>query len=202
MPEQVQPQDAHIDPSVAKQWDTETPFSQQWSDLYRIVDGLKCGLLGTHRPNVGHVFRSMAIAKRNGPDFLFLANANSQKFKDIDSSKDITITFQNSSTMDWVSISGTATTASHDDPRIKDVWSRGASAWFGNLGDGKHDGSADDPRMALIEVKSKYIAYWKAEVGTLGLIKEVAGAAMTGKVANTGAMRQFEEKDIQAERKE
>jgi len=32
-------------------------------------------------------------------------------------------------------------------------------AWFGDLGDGIHDGSGNDPRMALIEVKSNYITY-------------------------------------------
>ena len=29
-------------------------------------------------------------------------------------------------------------------------------AWFGDLGDGIQDGSANDPRMALAEVKTNY----------------------------------------------
>ena len=33
-------------------------------------------------------------------------------------------------------------------------------ALFRDLGDGIHDGSANDPRMALIEVKSNYITHW------------------------------------------
>lgn len=97
----------------------------------------------------------MAIAKRSGPDFLFLANAHSQKFSDLSKSGgDCCVTFQNSSTQDWVSVTGKAVTASNDDPRIKEIWNRGASAWFGDLGDGVHDGSASDPRMSLIEVKA------------------------------------------------
>lgn len=55
--------------------------------------------------------------------------------------------------------------------------------------------------MAIIELKAKYISYWKATVGTLGFIKEVAQASMTGKVADTGAQRQFVEEDIEAMRK-
>lgn len=55
--------------------------------------------------------------------------------------------------------------------------------------------------MALIEVKAKYIAYWKATVGMLGFVKEVAQASMTGKVADTGVQRQFGEEDIEAMRK-
>lgn len=97
----------------------------------------------------------MALAKRTGPDFLFLANAHSQKFKDIEANKEVNVSFQDTKSQDWISVSGTATTASNSDPRIKEVWSRGAAAWFGDVGDGVHDGSAEDPRMSLIEVKAK-----------------------------------------------
>lgn len=55
--------------------------------------------------------------------------------------------------------------------------------------------------MAIIELKAKYISYWKATVGTLGFIKEVAQASMTGKVADTGVQRQFLQDDIEAMRK-
>lgn len=147
----------------------------------------------------GPVGRSMAIARRDGPDFLFLANNHSRKFSDLDFNKEVQITFQDSKTQDWISISGTAST-SNSDPRIKEVWSRGAAAWFGDLGDGKHDGSADDPRMTLIEVKSKYVTYYKTEVGLLGYAKEVAGAAITGGVANTGVLRELSEADLQKAR--
>ena len=96
----------------------------------------------------------MAIAKRSGPDFLFLANNHSQKFKDIEHDSTVTLGFNNSSNTDWISVTGKASTASNSDPRIKEIWNRGNAAWFGDLGDGKHDGSADDPRMTLIEVKA------------------------------------------------
>ncbi len=56
--------------------------------------------------------------------------------------------------------------------------------------------------MALIEVKAKYISYWKSTVGMLGFVKEVAQASMTGEVAQTGVMRQFVEEDIERMRKE
>ena len=83
----------------------------------------------------------MAVAKRIGPDFLFLANKHSTKFSDLDQNKEVQVSFQDAkSTQNWISISGTAITTSNSDPRIKDIWSRGASAWFGDLGDGKHTG--------------------------------------------------------------
>ena len=55
--------------------------------------------------------------------------------------------------------------------------------------------------MALIELKAKYISYWKAQVGTLGFLKEVAQASLTGQVANTGVQREFVAEDIEAMRK-
>ena len=50
--------------------------------------------------------------------------------------------------------------------------------------------------MALIEVKPKYVVYWLHQVGTLGFAKELATAAATGKVADTGVLRELEEKDL------
>ncbi|KAJ9620892.1 hypothetical protein H2203_007478 [Taxawa tesnikishii (nom. ined.)] len=191
---------AQNDPSVARQWDDKTPMEQKFEELYKICDDLKVGLLGTYRKNIGPVARSMAIAKRSGPDFLFLANNHSQKFSDLkDSNGTCSLVFQNSSSQDWVSISGTATTSSSD-PRIKEIWNRGAAAWFGDLGDGKHDGSASDPRMTLIEVKPNYISYYKAQVGALGYAKELLTSNITGGVPNTGDLRQMHEQDIQQAR--
>ena len=71
-----------------------------------------------------------------GPDFLFLSNNHSSKFTDLARDPTAQVTFQNSSSQDWVSISGTATTTSNSDPRIKQLYSKGMSAWFGDLGDG------------------------------------------------------------------
>jgi len=198
MPEQLTKQeiDSKTDPSVAKQWDTESSTADKFEDFYKTVDGMKIGLLATYRNGVGPLARSMAIAKRTGPDFLFLANGHSQKFSDLEKNKECSITFQNSSNQDWVSITGEAVTTSNEDPRIKEIWSKGTKAWFGDLGDGVHTGGPEDPRMKLIEVKSKYISYWKASVGTLGFIKEVGVASMTGGVANTGALRQMTDSEI------
>lgn len=204
MPESLTKQEvsSKTDPAVAKQYDHDTPISEQIQDFYKTVDGLKTGLLTTIRPNIGPVSRSMAVAKRNGPDFLFLANRYSKKFSDLESDKTCQITFQNSSTQDWVSITGEATTVSNEDPRIKELWNPSAAAWFGDLGDGVHTGKPEDPRMSLIEVTAKYISYWKATVGTLGFVKEVTLGAATGKVAKTGVQRELGQGYIEKMRKE
>ena len=198
MPEPLKESEVNskTDPSVAKQWDDETPKKDQIEDFYKTVDSLKVGLLTTIRQGVGPVSRSMAVAKRDGPDFLFLANVHSQKFSDLENDKTAQVTFQNSSSQDWVSVTGKVTVTNNEDPRIKELYSKGASAWFGDLGDGVHTGTAEDPRMALIEFKSHYVAYWKSTVTSVGFVKEVALASMQGKVANTGVQRQLLEEDL------
>ncbi|KAL9580164.1 MAG: hypothetical protein Q9212_004655 [Teloschistes hypoglaucus] len=188
------------DPSLSKQWDETTPKEEQFQELYKIIDGLKGSLLTTIRPDIGPVSRSMAVAKRVGPDILYLANIHSQKFQDMEKDKTVQVTFQNSSNQDWVSISGTAVTTDNADPRIKQVYSKGVNAWFGDLGDGIHTGMPEDPRMALIEVKANYITYWKTTSSMPGFIKEVAHASLTGQVADTGVNRQLFDKDIQVAR--
>lgn len=65
MPEKLTAEEVNsqIDPSVSKQWDSETPKKQQIEEFYKTVDGMKIGLLTTIRGGLGPVSRSMAVAK-------------------------------------------------------------------------------------------------------------------------------------------
>lgn len=146
------------------------------------------------------VSRSMAVSKRSGPDFLYLANAHSNKMTDLSQNKEVNITFHDSSKQDWISVTGEAVTASNDDPRIKQIYSKIVSAWFGDLGDGVHTGGPEDPRMSLIEVKAKYISYYKSTSGKLGSMAEIGTAVFTGNVAQTGDLREMHEDEIKQAR--
>jgi hypothetical protein len=54
------------------------------------------------------------------------------------------------------------------------------SAWFGDLGDGVHDGTAADPRVELIVVEPTEIRYWKKTQTNLGQLANVVVSAATG----------------------
>ena len=192
--------DAQHDPSVTKQYDTSTSSAQKLQGLYELTDSLSIGLLGTYRPNVGPVGRSMAVAKRSGPDYYFLANGNSKKFGDLASNDAVALTFQNSTTQDWVSIAGTATVL-EDEADIKPLWREDVKAWFGDLGDGKHDGGPADPRMRAIKVVPNYAVYWVHGTGKEGFEKEVTEAKDTGKVAQTGTLRELSREELEEGRK-
>ncbi|KAI3400679.1 hypothetical protein diail_2391 [Diaporthe ilicicola] len=204
MPEPLKASEVHAgnDPSVTKQYDNETPVEQQISEFFGLVDSLKVGLLTTQRPGVGPVSRSMAVARRTGPDFLFLANKNSTKFKDLDADKTAQITFQDSSTQNWASVTGKAIVMDNSDPRIKDLSNAFSSVWFGDLGDGVHNGKAEDPRVALIEVKAEYVTYWLSTSTKLGFLKEIAVANLTGQVATTGVTRELKKQAIEKAREQ
>ncbi|KAF2227272.1 hypothetical protein BDZ85DRAFT_254022 [Elsinoe ampelina] len=202
MPGDVKDIGPDADPSVVKQYDRDTPTDKQISDFFGLADSLKTCLMTTQRPNIGPVSRAMAIAKRDGPDFLFLANRNSSKFKDLDHDKTVQLTFQDSSSQNWASVTGKATTTSNSDPRIKELNNPFASAWFGDLGDGVHTGKTEDPRMSLIEVKADYITYWISTSTKLGFLKEIAEANLTGKVATTGLTRELKGSEIEQARKQ
>ncbi|KAK3680439.1 hypothetical protein LTR37_021236 [Vermiconidia calcicola] len=190
------------DPSSVKQWDNDVPLEKKFEDFAAIVDKLGVCMLGTARDGVGPVCRSMAVAKRTGPDFLFLSNADSQKFEELEGKSSIvSLSFQNNSNTDWVSVTGEAVTTSNDDPRIKEIHSKMVSAWFGNLGDGVHTGGPDDPRMKLIEIKATFISYWRTgALGGAGLAMEAVAAAATGTVATPGSLRQLTSEEIEQAR--
>ncbi|KAK6397561.1 hypothetical protein LTR65_006538 [Meristemomyces frigidus] len=202
MPETLTKQEVEKgqDPSVTKQYDDSVSLDEKFEDMYAIADKLKIGMMGSLRNGIGPVARAMAVAKRSGPDFLFLSNRDSQKFDDLESNKVATIYFHNSNNQDWISVTGETAKTSNDDPRIKEIWSQGTRAWFGDLKDGVHTGGPEDPRMKLIEIKAKFISYWKHDVGALGFMGEIGTAIVTGGVANTGTLRQMKEDEIEQAR--
>lgn len=122
--------------------------------------------------------------------------------EDLESDKTAQVTFQDSSSQNWASITGKVVVADNSDPRIKELNNAFSSAWFGDLGDGVHNGTADDPRVALIEVKAEYITYWLSTSTTLGFLKEIAQSNLTGQVATTGVTRELKKQAIEKAREQ
>lgn len=123
MPENLQESEVGSDPSVLKRWDRDTPMDQQIKELYQMIDGQTFCMLDIYRPGTGPVGRSMGVAKRDGPDLLFLANKNSQKVEDIKSSGgEVQVSFQDLKTQDWVSVTGKASVHGNEDPSVQELY--------------------------------------------------------------------------------
>lgn len=68
---------------------------------------------------------------------------------------------------------------------------------MGDLGDGTHDGSANDPRIAVIRVKTNTATYSLVSKNIFSRAAEVAQGAITGKPASVNSLREISASDIQ-----
>eukprot|EP01117_Protostelium_nocturnum_P020662 TRINITY_DN9407_c0_g1_i3.p1 TRINITY_DN9407_c0_g1~~TRINITY_DN9407_c0_g1_i3.p1 ORF type:complete len:253 (+),score=52.86 TRINITY_DN9407_c0_g1_i3:53-811(+) len=186
------------DPYKEKARETEASKDKQVQELYGIVDALKTSMLTTRRSDGTLTSRAMNPVRRSGPDFTYFTNIHGDKIPEIENDSHVNVAYVDPSSTNWVSISGTAR-ISQDREKIKQLYNPSIKAWFGDLGDGVNDGSENDPRIALIEVKTKTVNYWYS-VGKLGTLANVLVSTVTGEAASPGSLRELNEADIERAR--
>lgn len=71
-------------------------------------------------------------------------------------------------------------------------------AWLGDLGDGVHDGSENDPRIGVIRVKTVSSTYSLVAKNILSRVADVATSAVTGKPASPNSLREITEGDVRS----
>ena len=128
-------------------------------------------------------------------DLLFHTNTESGKTDDLATHSTVNVAFINSSG-EWASISGHATVET-DRSVVKKYYSPSLKAWMGDLGDGTHDGSADDPRIGVIRVKASTAQYAISKRTQLGSLVEVAKGVVTGETADVNKLRKISEEEVQ-----
>lgn len=137
----------------------------------------------------------MILQENNDADFIFHTNTESGKTDDIQASPDVNLGFLNSYG-EWASVSGTASIVT-DREKVHKFYSPGLKAWMGDLGDGKHDGGPDDPRIAVIEVKSKSAQYAISRKNVFSAVVEVAKGVVTGETPQVNKLRHIDEQELQ-----
>jgi general stress protein 26 len=145
-----------------------------------------------------HPFFSNIISDRQqeggGVDLIFHTNTESGKTDDITSDPHINIAFLNSSG-EWASISGTSSIIT-DRSVIKKYYSSSLKAWLGDLGDGKHDGGPEDPRIGIIKVETKTATYALVRKSAISRGVEIAQGLVTGKAASVNKLREINEQEV------
>jgi general stress protein 26 len=96
-------------------------------------------------------------------------------------------------------VSGT-TSIETDRELVKKYYSPTLKAWMGDLGDGKHDGSENDPRIGIIRVKMVTATYAITDRTILGRLAEVAKGMVTGEQANVNNIREITEDEVKSRR--
>ena len=131
---------------------------------------------------------------KRGVDLLFHTNTESGKTDDISSDHHINLSFYNS-TGEWASISGRALILT-DRPTVKKYYSPSLKAWVGDLGDGKHDGGPEDPRIGVIKVEMQTATYALARGTKASGMLEMAKGVVTGSAPKVNKLREVTEGEV------
>ena len=118
------------------------------------------------------------------------------KTDDLDKDGHVNIAFLNS-TGEWASVAGTASVISDRDV-VKKYYSPALKTWLGDLGDGTHDGSENDPRIGVIKVEAKTATYALARGTFVGRAYEMVQGVITGEAAQVNKLREISEEETSA----
>ncbi|KJX98034.1 hypothetical protein TI39_contig443g00012 [Zymoseptoria brevis] len=184
------------DPYVAKN-SQDPSLKEKAEDFTTFAEKTKYCLLTTKNKDNLLVSRAMAIAGKegNGVDLIFHTNTESGKTDDLENSPEVNVGFIDSSGQ-WASVSGAAKVET-DRSRVREYYSQSLKAWLGDLGDGKHDGGPEDPRIGLIRVKAHTITYAISSKNIVTSTIEVAKGALTGQTAQVNKLRHLDESELQ-----
>jgi len=185
------------DPYTQKNLQSEVSLKEKVEDLVAFAEKQKFCMMTTRNESGLLVSRCMALAAKegNGIDFIFHANSESGKTDDLKSDSDINLGFISSSG-EWASISGKADIVT-DREAVKKYYSPALKAWIGDLGDGKHDGGPEDPRIVLIKVKTVTAQYALSRRTMIGGVVEFAKGVATGEAPSVNKLRHIDEAEIQ-----
>lgn len=96
---------------------------------------------------------------------------------------------------DWASVSGVSSIVTDRD-LIKKHYNPTLKAWVGDLGDGTHDGSENDPRIGIIRVKANTITYSLSSRGIFGKVSQIVQGAVTGSPAQVNKLREISDEEV------
>lgn len=169
----------------------------QLDDLYNLIDGIEVAMLTTRRQDGRLVSRAMQTQRRtSGTDLWFVTSVESPKLEELAFDPQVNVSYYRDRTREWVSVSGRAI-LSQDRDLIRGLYKPDWRAWFPDQG-GKYDGSATDPRIALILVEAESVTYFKKDKPAPLVLFEIAKGMVTGSRPKIGDERQLDADELRA----
>lgn len=149
------------------------------NELYELIDNMDIAMMTT-RDADGMLYSRPMATQEHGPmgDLWFVTLMETGKVEQILDDPHVCINYYNSSTSEWVSVSGKAT-ISQDRAKIHELYEPDWKMWFSDEG-GNKDGGPDDPRIALIFVDAHVVNYMKNKHSQPRTLFEMAKSAVTG----------------------
>jgi len=191
---------SELDPYTAKAENHDITPQLKIDGLKEIIKAVGTAMLTTRSSDGSLHSRAMAptASAHSATDLnlVFVGNNVSHKFDEIENDSQVNVSFYDSKTTNWASISGIARII-HDKELIKKHWNSMTSAYFGDLKDGVHKGDENDPRVSLIEVVPHEIRYWVSTQGRVGRAMNVAVSSVTGGTSAPGELRSITKPEIQ-----
>jgi len=188
--------DKPADPYKAKNID-EASLTEKVEDLSSFISTSKFGMMTTRIASSGLLTsRCMALAGKEsgGIDLIFHTNTESGKTDDIESDPKVNISFLNG-TGEWASISGNAEVLTDRDV-VRKYYSPALKAWLGDLGDGKHDGGPEDPRIGVIKVSAVTVTYAISRKNMVSRGIEMVQGVISGEAPAVNKLREISESEI------
>ncbi|MDQ6831325.1 MAG: pyridoxamine 5'-phosphate oxidase family protein [Gemmatimonadota bacterium] len=165
-----------------------TSTEKKLDDLYSLIEGIETAMFTTRRRDGRLVSRAMQAQPRNAiADLWFVADIGSHKFEELANDPNVNISFFRDRSKEWVSISGVAQ-VSKSRELIRKLYKQDWKAWFGDEG-GERDGSATDPRLALILIDVDLATYLKIDKPRPIVLFEVLKGMITGTKPDIGEER-------------
>ena len=168
------------------------PHTAALTTLYELADEIKIAMMTTRRAD-GHLrSRAMANQKRaDGADLWFVTSKDADKLTEIAADPHVNLSYFRSSSMEWISVSGTAV-ISHDRTKIKELYESDWKMWFGTDGDPRH-GTEEDPRMVLIGVTVHAAEFLEVNKPKPVILYELVKGWLTGSEPELGEMHTLTE---------
>ncbi|KAK8062387.1 BLI-3 blue-light-inducible Bli-3 protein [Apiospora hydei] len=189
--------DKPADPYGAANADPQATLSQKVEALSKFANNCKFGMMTTRDTSNGKLSsRCMAVAGTDtgGLDLIFTTNTESHKTDELAKDSHTNISFVDSSGQ-WASFAGDASIET-DRAVVSKYYNPALKAWLGDLGDGKHDGSENDPRIGIIRVKTDSVSYCLTDMTVIGRMAEIAKGAVTGEPASINKLRFISEAEV------
>ncbi|KAI0025798.1 hypothetical protein F4780DRAFT_719967 [Xylariomycetidae sp. FL0641] len=186
-------------PYYNKNLEQDVPLKDKMETLAKFVSSCKFGMMTTHDTSTGKlVSRCMAIAGKENHDIdlVFTTNTESHKTDEIKGDAQTNMSFYDGSGQ-WASLAG-KTEIETDRGFVKQFYSPALKAWLGDLGDGTHDGSENDPRIGILRFRTSSVTYAVTSKTIVGRLAEVAKGTLTGDAAEVNRLRFVSEDEVQS----
>ena len=143
--------------------------------LWQLIKEIRFSMFTVRHAN-GHLHsRPMTTQNTSVEDdssLWFFMSRGSEPVADLCREGSVNVAYADVGADSYVSVSGNATVV-EDLAKKRQLWSKMAQAWF--------PGGAEDPDLALVQVKISHADYWDVKENKLVQLMKIAHAAITGK---------------------